>query len=382
MNKLIQTIEQILQRIPALRRHSLNETQTRTSVIDPLLEALGWDVRDPDEVQLKYPTVDGKFVDYALKLNKKAVLLVEAKALDDPLADVKAITQVVGYSANAGIVWCILTNGLKWRVYRSVEKCAAPDKLMFEISIDPDKNEGMTVQQIANQMWRFSSEEMAKGTLDSLGEQTFTDGKVRKGLQTLIAASPRPLLNLLRKTIDDDNLSPQQIKNSLTRIASEAAFMETPMPSLKTSPPAPVEKPNRTQAAKKAWQTRRAKKGESPCDEEHHVSGKPQEIVQLYRAVDRFCLSFPLGDIEKRYLKKSINYEHNKRCFCSVHLRQGGLRIWLRLKYARLEQPPAFARDVSSIGHWGTGDLELRISTRTELDESTPLIRQSFESQK
>ena len=108
MNRLIQAIEKIRQRIPALRRHSLKETPTRTIVIDPLLEALGWDVRDPDEVQLEYPTVDGKFVDYALKLNKKAVLLVEAKALDDPLADVKAITQVVGYSANDGIVWCIL----------------------------------------------------------------------------------------------------------------------------------------------------------------------------------------------------------------------------------------------------------------------------------
>jgi len=40
--------------------------------------------------------------------------LLEAKALDDTLDDVKAITQVVGYAANDGIVWCILTNGIKW----------------------------------------------------------------------------------------------------------------------------------------------------------------------------------------------------------------------------------------------------------------------------
>ena len=55
-------------------------------------------------MQLEYPTVDAKSVDYAMKLNKKAVLLVEAKALDDSLDDVKGVTQVVGYAANDGIV--------------------------------------------------------------------------------------------------------------------------------------------------------------------------------------------------------------------------------------------------------------------------------------
>ncbi len=201
MDKLIQTIERIRQKLPALRRHSLKETPTRTIVIDPLLEALGWDIRDPDEVQLEYPTIDGKSVDYALKLNKKPVLLVEAKALEDSLDDVKAITQVVGYAANDGIVWCILTNGIIWRIYRSMEKCAAPDKLMYEVSIEPDDSGGLTLEQIARQLWRFSSEEMVKGTLDSLGEETFTDGKVRKAMGNLLTDPPRVLLRSSNKTL-------------------------------------------------------------------------------------------------------------------------------------------------------------------------------------
>jgi len=49
-------------------------------------------VRDPSEVELEYPTVDGRSVDYALKLNEQPVLLIEAKALGDALEDVKAIT--------------------------------------------------------------------------------------------------------------------------------------------------------------------------------------------------------------------------------------------------------------------------------------------------
>jgi len=173
MNKLIQAIEMVRQKLPGLRRHSLKETPTRTIVVDPLLEALGWDVRDPDEVQLEYPTVDNKSVDYALKINRTPVLLVEAKALEDTLDDVKAVTQVCGYAANDGIVWCILTNGILWRIYRSVERCPAPDKMMYEVNLDPNAPEGMAVEQIGRQMWRFSREELARGTLDELGEKTF-----------------------------------------------------------------------------------------------------------------------------------------------------------------------------------------------------------------
>jgi predicted type IV restriction endonuclease len=87
-------------------------------------------------------------VDYALLLHGKPVLLVEAKPLADPLQDVKAITQVVGYAANAGIEWCILTNGSCWRVYKSMEKCPAEEKLLFEVDIDPQRSEGRPVEEI------------------------------------------------------------------------------------------------------------------------------------------------------------------------------------------------------------------------------------------
>jgi len=53
MDKLIRAIETLRSKVDSLRRHDLKETPTRTIVIDPLLEALGWDVRDPDEVQLE-----------------------------------------------------------------------------------------------------------------------------------------------------------------------------------------------------------------------------------------------------------------------------------------------------------------------------------------
>ena len=129
-----------------------------------------------------------------------------------------------------------------------------------------------------------------------------------------------------------------------------------------------------------AWRTRRAKQPESLFDEVHHLSGKPQEAISLYRAIDALCMNLLPGAVAKRYLKKTVNYEHGNRCFCSVHVLRAGLRVWLRLKYCHLGSPPSFARDVSNIGHWGAGDLELRISDRLDLDASAELIRQSFEA--
>jgi predicted type IV restriction endonuclease len=53
MDKLIRAIQDIQSKLDALRKRSLKETPTRTIIVDPLLGALGWDVREPDEVQLE-----------------------------------------------------------------------------------------------------------------------------------------------------------------------------------------------------------------------------------------------------------------------------------------------------------------------------------------
>ena len=364
METLIRRIQQLETKFERFRHKQLKETPTRTILIDPILEALGWDVRDPDEVELEYATVDGKSVDYALKINRKPVLLVEAKSLNDPLNDVKAITQVVGYAANAGIVWCILTNGSRWCVYRSVEKCEAPEKLMYEVSIDPRDRKGIPLQQVAEQLWRFSRDETARGTLNTIGEQVFTDSKIRKALAGLMSEPPRKLVNLVRDTIGDEALTPHQIKDSLARVWANFETEVSPVISTGISgrqESVEIEPP-------------------SDDDEQRHLSGKPKETVELYQSIDRLCMSIKPGNITREYKAKHIAYRYGKRVFCSVHLLQGGLRVWLKLKYARLENPPSFARDVSNIGHWGTGDVELGISTRNQIHDAAELIRRSFES--
>ena len=61
-----------------------HEMRTRYAVIDPILEALGWDLDDPSQVRVEHEVkVLGKMrrVDYALLSKGKPVVLVEAKKL-------------------------------------------------------------------------------------------------------------------------------------------------------------------------------------------------------------------------------------------------------------------------------------------------------------
>jgi len=367
MDPISSCIERLRLKLDKHRKANLKEYPTRTIFIDPLLEALGWDVTDPDETELEYPTIDGKSVDYAPKINRKPVLFIEAKPLNDPLTDVKSTTQVVGYAANAGVEWCILTNGVAYKVYRSTEKAEAPDKLLFEISLDPKETTGMSVQQIAQQFSRFSRDAMAKGVLDEIGEQIFTTGKVRKALDKLLTEPPNKLIRLIRSTIGDDGIKPTQVKNALKRLWAQTT--EVQIPALDKSAVKPMARG-------------RTKERGREYSEGHHIKGVPQEVVELFHMIDKFCRELDLTNVQRKYRAKSVNYYRGKKIFCCIHLRKSGLRLWLKLKYGDLESPPEYVRDVSSIGHWGTGDVELAIDRIERLEGAKFLIQKSLEKNK
>jgi hypothetical protein len=267
MPNLIALLEELQVKLERFRKDGLKETPMRTIFVDPILEVLGWNVRDPDEVQLEYPTIDGKSVDYALKIERKPVLLVEAKGLNDPLKDVKDVTQVTGYATNDGITWCILTNGVRWRVYRSIERCPAPEKLLFEVSYDPADLAGTTIEQAADHFQRFSRGQLAKGVLDELGQQTFTDSKVRRALQKVLINPPRTFLRVIREAASDESLRPEAIRESLSRILSPLLSMVLP-----ASPTGKPKGGTRTKGGSKTIYS-----------EGHHTQDKPLEVLELYR---------------------------------------------------------------------------------------------------
>jgi len=62
-------------------QNKASEEVTKTSVIGPLIRALGFDVMDTEEVIPEYPPIEknrARF-DYAIKIEEKIAILIEAK---------------------------------------------------------------------------------------------------------------------------------------------------------------------------------------------------------------------------------------------------------------------------------------------------------------
>ena len=122
LDDLIQTIDTLRERI---RKHKdyigAYEVRTRVSLIDPMLRALGWDVDDPDLVQIE-PKTDNGWADYALLgISHRPVAFVEAKKLSANIAD--HTQQTVGYAISENmngsnrVSYCACTNGDDWKVF-------------------------------------------------------------------------------------------------------------------------------------------------------------------------------------------------------------------------------------------------------------------------
>lgn len=366
MKEIVKCIEHLRIQLERHRKEGLKEYPTRTIFIDPLLAALGWDVRDPDEVELEHPTVDGKSVDYAMKVNRKVALHWEAKQLGDPLDDVKSITQVVGYAANDGIEWCVLTNGVRYKVYKASEKASAPEKLLFEVSIDPKDSNALTVEELARQFNRLSRESMAKGLLDQLGTEIFTTGKVRKVLDRLFAETPPSFIRLIRKAMADSSVTPSQIEQALRRIWDTG------------KPPAPA--PEESVSLQRKERAVRSERPTAEYTEGHHTDGRPTEVIELYRGLDRFCQDLAPGRVTRSYKSKTVNWTLDEAIFCCVHVQQGGLRVWVKTDPKELDPSVSFARNVSKIGHWGVGDVELAVNSMDRLRNAEAFVRKSFEN--
>ena len=224
IGRITECIKQLQIQLEKYAGIPLKETQTRLTFINPLLIALGWDVADPEQVDNEHGTVDGKAVDYALKVSGKVVFLVEAKPLGDPLTDVKAITQVVGYASNEGIEWCALTNGATYRIYCSTEKELAPDKLLFEVSIDPRNSEYTSLEEVAGQLRQISREAMESGRL----EEILTRSKVRKALDKLFVDPSAKLVGMVKAAAGDESIKSVQVKEAIKELWSQHGTMSSP----------------------------------------------------------------------------------------------------------------------------------------------------------
>ena len=61
-----------------------------------------------------------------------------------------------------------------------------------------------------------------------------------------------------------------------------------------------------------------------------------------------------------------------------VHPQANALLVYAKVEPTTVELVDGFTRDVSNIGHYGTGDLEIRITDNSLLSQAEPLLAMSY----
>lgn len=105
----------------------------------------------------------------------------------------------------------------------------------------------------------------------------------------------------------------------------------------------------------------------------------PTELADLYQRVEDLALS--LGDdVIKKVNKHYVAFRRLKNFACvEVHPQAGNLLIHLKLDPLDFEMEDGFLKDMTGIGHFGTGDLEMRISDDARWAQVVDLITQAYE---
>lgn len=121
LNKYIEKRQNVISDYPKInyngREYNMDEQNTKTKIIEPLLEVLGWDPMF--DMELEYPIKVGsgtKKVDYVLMKDTPAVF-IETKAKYKSLKDTD-LDQLRSYMKLAGVRWGILTNGKELKICR------------------------------------------------------------------------------------------------------------------------------------------------------------------------------------------------------------------------------------------------------------------------
>lgn len=110
-----------------------------------------------------------------------------------------------------------------------------------------------------------------------------------------------------------------------------------------------------------------------------YLEQAPTEIKDLFGELEDYATA--LGDdVTRKTLKYYIAYRRLKNFLCVEVLPQRReLVLYLKVDPDTVEFVEGFSRDVRQIGHFGTGDLEVRIKDSDTLARVLPLVQRSYE---
>ena len=107
-----------------------------------------------------------------------------------------------------------------------------------------------------------------------------------------------------------------------------------------------------------------------------HFDGKSPAIKSIMLAVQEFMSSLDEA-IEESPKKLYIAYRTTQNIVC-MEPQQKKVTLFVKLDPKQTPGPKGISRDMSDIGHFGTGDLEITLRSLEDLELTKPYLRQAY----
>lgn len=110
---------------------------------------------------------------------------------------------------------------------------------------------------------------------------------------------------------------------------------------------------------------------------EEQLAVAQEEIRALYAELSSFVHT--LGDdVTEKQLRLYVAFKKLKN-FATVVAYPNRLLVFLKLVPSSVALEDGFSRDVSNIGHWGTGDVELVLRNAADFEKAKPLLERAYQ---
>lgn len=197
----------------------INESDTVVLITGILSEILGFDKYL--DITTEY-AIRGTYCDLALKINDKAAVLVEVKAIGIELKE-NHIKQATDYAANLGLDWVILTNGIIWKVFKLAFTKPIQNTLVFELDLLKLKHRSGDDIDV---VYVLTKEGISKNSLDDFFTQKQATNKYMIGALLSIDSVLAALRKELRQIYPDIKVSTDEIKNVLLKDVIKRELLE------------------------------------------------------------------------------------------------------------------------------------------------------------
>jgi predicted transport protein len=109
---------------------------------------------------------------------------------------------------------------------------------------------------------------------------------------------------------------------------------------------------------------------------EQHLTGKPDTIRDIALAVEEFVMGLDPA-VEEAPKKLYVAYKLSENIVC-MEIQRSKIYLFLKLDPKKVAGPAGISRDVSNIGHFGTGDMEITLKRLQDVEASKPFIEMAF----